>query len=79
MSYIKGFDREQLMWFSWDDLVAADSIARIIDEFVNHLDLQKYKAKLSADEGQLLYDTGIFYKIYIYGSKKDNCLISSLL
>ena len=50
MPYISGFDRNQLMCCSWDAFVDEESIARIIDAFVEHLDMKKYGVKAAAVE-----------------------------
>ena len=50
MPYVSGFDRDQLMCCSWDAFVDKESIARIIDAFVNHLDIGKYGVKPVAAE-----------------------------
>lgn len=70
MPYVSGFDRDQLMCCSWDTFVDKESIARIIDAFVKHLDLGKYGVKPVAVEGRPSYDPKSLYKIYIYGSRK---------
>lgn len=70
MPYVTGFDRNQLMCCSWDTLVDEKSIARIIDAFVDSLDLQKYGVKSVAVEGRPSYTPSSIYKIYIYGSRK---------
>lgn len=70
MPYISGFDRDQLMCCSWDEFVDKESIARIIDAFVNSLDMEKYGVKNVASEGRPSYDPKSMYKLYIYGSKK---------
>ena len=70
MPYVSGFDRDQLMCCSWDTFVDKESIARIIDAFVKHLDLEKYGVKPVAVEGRPSYDPKSLYKIYIYGSRK---------
>lgn len=70
MPYVSGFDRDQLMCCSWDAFVDKESIARIIDAFVNHLDIGKYGVKPVASEGRPSYDPKSLYKIYIYGSRK---------
>lgn len=70
MPYVTGFDRNQLMCCSWDTLVDEESIARIIDAFVDHLDMQKYGVRSAAAEGRPSYDPRSLYKIYIYGSRK---------
>lgn len=70
MPYISGFDRDQLMCCSWDTFVDENSIARIIDAFVNRLDLKKYGVKGAAPEGRPAYHPKSLYKLYIYGYKK---------
>ena len=70
MPYISGFNRQQLMCCSWDTLVEDESIARIIDRFVNYLDLKKYGIKEPASEGRPAYNPKSLYKLYIYGSRK---------
>lgn len=41
---------------SWDKFVGEESIARIIGEFVNHFDIEKYDAKSVALKGCSFYD-----------------------
>ena len=38
---ISGFDRDQLMCCSWDAFVDEESIVRVIDAFVEHLDIKE--------------------------------------
>ena len=40
MPYIKTFDRNQMMFCSWDSFVDEQSIARLIDAFVNSLNVK---------------------------------------
>ncbi|WP_347282391.1 transposase [uncultured Alistipes sp.] len=70
MPYVPTFDRTQMMMCSWDSFVAPESIARLIDAFVNSLDLVKYRVKEMATEGRPAYDPKGMYKLYIYGSRK---------
>ena len=70
MSYVPTFDRTQMMMCSWDSFVDPESIARLIDAFVNSLDLTKYNVKEAAAEGRPSYDPKGMYKLYIYGSRK---------
>lgn len=70
MPYVSGFNRDQLMYCSWDAFADKESIARIIDAFVNHLDIEKYGVKPAAAEGRPSYDPKSLYKVYIYGSRK---------
>ena len=55
---------------SWDSFVEAESMARLIDAFVNSLDLTKYNVKEAAKEGRPAYDPKGIYKLYIYGNRK---------
>lgn len=70
MPYVSTFDRTQMMMCSWDSFVAPESIARLIDAFVNSLDLVKYGVKEASKEGRPLYDPKGMYKLYIYGNRK---------
>lgn len=70
MPYVSGFDRKQLMFCSWDTFVEEESIARLIDAFVNSLDIKEYGVKEAASEGRPAYDPRSLYKLYIYGSRK---------
>ena len=71
MPYIKTFDRDQMMFCSWDSFVAPDSTVRIIDAFVNSLDLDQYGVKAVAIEGRPSYDPKGLFKLYIYGYKNS--------
>ena len=55
---------------SWDSFVDEESIARLIDAFINSLDLTKYNIKEPASEGRPSYDPRGMYKLYIYGNRK---------
>ena len=70
MPYIKTFDRNQMMFCSWDSFVDEQSIARIIDAFVNSLNLVDFGVKEAAVEGRPSYDPKGLYKLYIYGNRK---------
>lgn len=56
MPYVSIFDRTQMMMCSWDSFVDPESIARLIDAFVNSPDLVKYGVKKASKEGRPLYD-----------------------
>lgn len=75
MHYVKAFDRNQMMMTTWDSMVDADSTARLIDAFVNSLNLADYGIKERASEGRPPYDPKSLFKLYIYGS--DNGIKSS--
>lgn len=70
MPYVSAFDRNQMMVCSWDSFVDAESIARLVDAFVNSLDLTKYGVKEAAKEGRPGYEPKGMYKLYIYGNRK---------
>lgn len=70
MPYVPTFNRDQMMFCSWDSFVETDSIARLIDAFVDSLDLTKYHVKEAEKEGRPSYDPKGMYKLYIYGSRK---------
>lgn len=70
MPYVSTFNRNQMMMCSWNSFVDPESIARLIDAFVNSLDLTKYEVKEAAKEGRPAYDPKGMYKLYIYGNRK---------
>lgn len=70
MPYVSTFDRTQMMMCSWDSFVEPESIARLIDAFVNSLNLINYGVKEAAAEGRPSYDPKGMYKLYIYGNRK---------
>jgi len=70
MPYIPTFDRNQIMMCSWDSFVDSDSIARIIDAFVDSLDLETMGVKKAPETGRPAYDPRGMFKLYIYGSRK---------
>lgn len=71
MPYVKTRDRNQMMFCSMDSFVDPESTARLIDAFVNSLDLQKYGVKEAAREGRPLYDPKGLLKLYIYGCRNE--------
>lgn len=71
MPYIKTFDRDQMMFCSWDSFVAPESTARIIDAFVDSLDLSSLDVKAPAAEGRPSYDPRGLYKLYVYGYRNS--------
>lgn len=70
MPYVPIFNRNQMMMCSWDSFVDPESIARLIDAFVDSLDLSQYKIKECAKEGRPSYDPKGMLKLHIYGSRK---------
>jgi transposase len=71
MPYISTFDRNQMMFCSYDSFVKEDSTARLIDAFVNSLDVSSYGFKPMAVEGRPGYDPKSLLKLYIYGYRND--------
>ena len=65
MPYVPTFNRNQMMMCSWDSFVDAESIARLIDVFVDSLDLSKYGIKEAAEEGRPPYEPKGMLKLYI--------------
>lgn len=71
MRYVKGVDRNQVMMCTLDSFVDEESDARLIDAFVDHLDLEELniiKSK-AASEGRPAYDPRSMLKLYIYGAE----------
>lgn len=75
MHCVQAFDRDQFMMTTWDSVVDPESTARLIDAFVDSLDLFNYGVKEMASEGQAPYDPKGLLKLYVHGS--DNGIKSS--
>ena len=71
MHHIKGQQRNQLQMICLDQLVAQDNFIRIIDLFVDAIDLKSFGIKnvTTNDEGRPPYHPGILLKLYLYGYK----------
>lgn len=71
MRYVKGLDRNQIMMCTLDSFVDQESDARLIDAFVESLDLEVLKITKSkaASEGRPAYDPRSMLKLYIYGAE----------
>jgi transposase len=71
MAYIKGDSRTQTTAFPFtlEELIAQDNPVRVIDLFVEGLDLNKLQfiAKGKAAEGRPAFDNKILLKLYLYG------------
>ena len=69
MRYVEGIDRHQLMMASLDQFVHPEAFCRIIDAFVDAIDMASFEfknAKLNS-EGRPPYPPGDLLKMYIYG------------
>lgn len=73
MPYMPTMDRNQMMVCSLNSLVDPESIARVIDVFVESLDLKDmgFGRTEAAAEGRPLYPAGAFLKLYLYGNRKQ--------
>ena len=71
MRYVKGIDRNQVMMCTLDSFVDEESDARLIDAFVDNLDLEALHITKSkaASEGRPAYNPRSMLKLYIYGAE----------
>ena len=69
MHHIVSTSRNQLEFTSLDDLIEKDNSVRLIEAFVEKLDLSKlgFKIKEVKNEGRPSFDPKVFLKIYFYG------------
>jgi len=70
MKFIQGEHRNQLQLFtsSLDDIISADNEVRVIDVFVNSLNLAEYGFKTDfIENGRPAYHPGDLLKLFIYG------------
>ena len=69
MPFIQGADRCQMRAASLDMLVADECLARVIDAFVDSLDLVElgFIHADAASEGRPAYDASSLLKLYVYG------------
>ncbi|MCL2766863.1 MAG: IS1182 family transposase [Peptococcaceae bacterium] len=69
MGYIEGTSRGQNVFWSFEDMVAEDSMVRVIDRFVDYCDLDKlgFTRTHPADTGRNGYAPGPLTKLYVYG------------
>ena len=69
--FIEGEERTQVTLFpeSLDDYVAEDNPVRVIDVFINELDLTGlgFEGVAPADTGRPAYHPAVLLKIYVYG------------
>lgn len=69
MRYIEGENREQLQFLSYDSLISENHIVRVVDCFIDLLDLAKYKLKYIEPKqtGRKPYSPYLLLKLYLYG------------
>ena len=77
MSYIQGEGRSQGTLFPvvLDDFVAADHVCRVIDAFVEKLEMSDlgFERARAADTGRPGYAPRDFLKLYLYGYLNQIC------
>ena len=73
MSYIQSMDRKQVMMCTMDSFVDQESIARVIDVFVERFDLDGlgFDRVGASEEGRSSYPPKNLLKLYIYGNRKS--------
>ena len=69
MQFIQGTDRQQTYFATADELVSAYNAVRLMDAFIDKLDLQKlgFKGTVHISEGRPPYAPGVLLKLYLYG------------
>jgi len=69
MQFIQGNNRHQTCFTTPDDQVSADNAVRLMDAFIDKLDLQKlgFTCTVHKSEGRPPYAPGVLLKLYLYG------------
>jgi len=69
MQFIQGQDRQQTYFATLEDQVAADNPVRLIDAFINKLDLQQldFSKTIPNSEGRPAFAPQVLLKLYLYG------------
>lgn len=69
MQFIQGTNRHQTYFATLDDQVSSDNAVRLMDAFIDKLDLQKlgFTATAHKSEGRPPYAPGVLLKLYLYG------------
>jgi len=69
MGHIEGTDREQMTFWTLEDMVGDESMVRVIDRFVDVLDLEElgFGRTRPKDTGRPGYSADILVKLFIYG------------
>ena len=70
MGYVQGVDRNQATIVTLDVMVAPDSEARLVDAFVDSLDLEGLGFRPPAAEGRPAYDPRSMLKLYVWGYRR---------
>jgi len=77
MGYVEGTSREQASIWSLEEMVAEESMVRIIDRYIDRCDLAKlgFTRTQPAETGRPAYPPDALAKLYVYGY--ENCIRSS--
>jgi len=69
MQFIQGQQRNQTYFATLEDQVSADNSVRLLDAFIDKLDLQKlgFQKTVHHSEGRPPYAPGVLLKLYLYG------------
>ena len=69
MNYITGTSRHQTYFATLDDQVSLDNAARLMDAFVDKLDLARlgFTNTVHKSEGRPPYEAAVLLKLYLYG------------
>lgn len=69
MQFIQGTNRHQTYFSTLEDQVSADNAVRLIDAFINKLELQQlgFTNTIHKSEGRPPYAPGVLLKLYLYG------------
>jgi transposase len=69
MQFIQGNNRQQTYFATLEDQLSADNPARLMDAFVDKLDLQQlgFQKTVHKTEGRPPYAPGVLLKLYLYG------------
>lgn len=68
MKFIQGIDRNQMQFFAYEQLISPENDVRLIDAFVNTLDLSQCGFDLQfSEDGRPAYHPSELIKLYLYG------------
>ncbi len=69
MQFIEGSNRNQTFFATLDDQVSADNPVRLVDAFIEKLELKKlgFTNTVYKSEGRPPYDPSVLLKLYLYG------------
>jgi transposase len=69
MQFIQGTNRQQTYFTTPDEQVSADNVVRLMDAFIDKLDLQKlrFTGTVHKSEGRPPYAPAVLLKLYLYG------------